>query len=129
MKGLLQGAIAPTEPKPFLLAKSMYQSCMDTEKIEEKGLTPLTDVLKRMGGWPLLEGDSWDKDKFKWFEMVYRFRDEGFSIDYLINFSVTTDLRNSSWRTLDLDQPGLGMSREHLMRGMEDKNIQVCNNV
>ena len=129
MKGLLQGAIAPTEPKPFHLAKSMYQSCMDTEKIEEKGLTPLTDVLKRMGGWPLLEGDSWDKDKFKWFEMVYRFRDEGFSIDYLINFSVTTDLRNSSWRTLDLDQPGLGMSREHLMRGMEDKNIQVCNNV
>ena len=129
MKGLLQGAIAPTEPKPFLLAKSMYQSCMNREKIEEKGLTPLTDVLKRVGGWPLLEGDSWNQDGFKWFDMVYRFRDEGFSVDYLIDFSVTTDLKNSSWRTLDLDQPGLGMSREYLMKGVEDKNIQVCNNV
>ena len=121
--------MAPHEPNPFRLAKSMYQSCMNTEKIEEKGLTPLTDVLKRVGGWPLLEGDTWNQDGFKWFDMVYRFRDEGFSVDYLVDFSVTTDLRNSSWRTLDLDQPGLGMSREYLMKGVEDKNIQVCKNV
>ena len=77
----MQGAIAPTEPKAFRLAKSMYQSCMNREKIEEKGLAPLTDVLKRMGGWPLLEGDSWNQDGFKWFDMVNRFREEGFSID------------------------------------------------
>ena len=125
----MQGAIAPTEPEPFRLAKSLYQSCMDREKIEEKGLTPLTDVLKRVGGWPLLEGDSWNQDGFKWFDMVYRFRDEGFSVDYLVDFSVTTDLRNSSWRTLDLDQPGLGMSREYLMKGIQDKNIQVWINI
>ena len=107
----------------------MYQSCTHTEKIEEKGLTPLTDVLKRVGGWPLLEGDSWSHDGFKWFEMVYKFREEGFLVDYLVDFSVTTDLKNSSWRILGLDQPGLGMSREYLMKGVEDKDIQVCNHI
>ena len=98
---------------------------MNREKIEEKGLAPLTSVLQAMGGWPLLEGDTWDQDGFKWFDMVYRFREEGFSPDYLVDFSVTTDLRNSSWRTLDLDQPSLGMSREYLMKGLGDKDVQV----
>ena len=122
----MQGDIEPSEPKPFRMAKSIFQSCMNRENIEEIGLAPLTSVLKKMGGWPLLEGNSWDQDGFKWYDMVYRFRDLGFSVDYLVDFSVTTDLKNSSWRTLDLDQPGLGMSREYLMKGFEDKDIQVC---
>ena len=124
----MRGAITPTEPKPFRLAKSLYQSCMNTEKIEEKGLNPLTDFLKRMGGWPLLEGDSWNQDGFKWFEMVYRFRDEGFSVDYLVDFSVDTDLKNSSWRVLDLDQASTGMAREYLIKGLEDEDVKVSNN-
>jgi hypothetical protein len=46
-------------------------------------------------------------------------------VDYFVDFSVTTDLKNSSWRILDLDQPGLGMSREYLMKGLEDADVQV----
>merc|ERR1719336_1677429 len=57
--------------------------------------------------------------------MVYKFRDMGYSVDYMIDFSVTTDLKNSSWRILDLDQPGLGMSREYLMKGLEDADVQA----
>ena len=49
----------------------------------------------------------------------------GYSVDYLIDFSVTTDLKNSSWRILDLDQPGLGMSREYLSKGIQDEDVQV----
>ena len=126
VRGLLEGGIEASDPKPFLMAKSVFQSCMNKEKIEELGITPLKRVLRRMGGWPLLEGNSWDKDDFKWYDMVYRFRDMGYSVDYLVDFSVTTDLKNSSMRVLDLDQPGLGMSREYLMKGLEDKDIQVC---
>ena len=46
-------------------------------------------------------------------------------MDYLIDFSVTTDLKNSSWRILDLDQPSLGMSREYLSKGFDDEDVQV----
>ena len=42
-----------------------------------------------------------------------------------MDFSVTTDLKNSSRRILDLDQPGLGMSREYLTKGLEDEDVQV----
>ena len=56
---------------------------------------------------------------------VYRFRAAGYSVDYLVDFSVTTDLKNSSRRILDLDQPGLGMSREYLIKGLQDEDVQV----
>jgi len=125
VRGLLEGDIEAHEPKPFRMAKSIFQSCMNTEVIERKGLEPLKKVLKTMGGWPLLEGDSWVQEGFKWYDMVYNFRDMGYSVDYLVDFSVSTDLKNSSWRILDLDQPGLGMSREYLMKGLEDKDIQA----
>ena len=98
---------------------------MNKERIEANGFIPLKNVLKKLGGWPLLEGTSWDQDGFKWFEMVYKFRDNGYSVDYMVDFSVTTDLKNSSYRILDLDQPGLGMSREYLMKGLEDSDVQV----
>jgi len=123
VRGLLDIEIEASDPKPFRLAKSLFQSCMNRSAIEEKGVAPLTSALKTMGGWPLLEGDSWDQEGFKWFDMVYKFRDMGYSVDYLVDFSVTTDLKNSSWRILDLDQPGLGMSREYLMKGLEDKDV------
>ena len=57
--------------------------------------------------------------------MVYRFREFGYSVDYLLDFSVTADLKNSSWRVLDLDQPTLGMAREYLMKGIEDDDVKV----
>ena len=59
------------------------------------------------------------------FIKVYRFRSAGYSVDYLVDFSVTTDLKNSSRRILDLDQPGLGMSREYLIKGLDDEDVQV----
>ena len=58
-------------------------------------------------------------------QKVYRFRAAGYSVDYLVDFSVTTDLKNSSRRILDLDQPGLGMSREYLIKGLQDEDVQV----
>jgi predicted metalloendopeptidase len=49
----------------------------------------------------------------------------GYSVDYFFDFSVTTDLKNSSWRILDIDQPSLGMSREYLVKGLEDEDVKV----
>ena len=99
---------------------------MNKELIEQRGLEPVKAIIERLGGWPLLEGADWAREKdFKWYEQMYRHRDLGFSVDYLYDFSVSTDLKNSSWRTMDLDQPSLGMSREYLMKGLEDSDIQA----
>jgi len=125
VRGLLGGDIVATEPKPFQMAKSVYQSCMNKELIEKKGLEPVKSILKKLGGWPLLEGIEWKDEGFKWYEQMYNHREHGFSVDYIIDFSVSTDLKNSSWRAMSLDQPGLGMSREYLMKGLEDGDVQA----
>jgi len=125
VRGLLEGEIKASDPKPFQMAKSVFQSCMDKETIEAAGLEPLKVILKKLGGWPLLEGPAWNEKGYKWYEMNYKFRENGYSVDYLVDFSVTTDLKNSSWRILDLDQPGLGMAREYLMKGLDDPDVQA----
>ena len=50
------------------MLRDTYKACMDTDKIEKIGLQPLKDMLKELGGWPVLEGDSWDEENFSWIE-------------------------------------------------------------
>lgn len=60
------------------------------------------EVLKMLGGWPVVDGDAWDPSAFTWIESVYRFREHGYSVDYFIDFSVTTDVKNSTYRVIDV---------------------------
>ena len=91
------------EESVFNMATDVYEACMDEELIEEIGLGPLKETLKQMGGWPVLEGYAWKEDSFSWIETVYMFRKHGYSTDYLIDFSIVTDSKNSSWRVIDID--------------------------
>ena len=83
----------------------------------------VTNFVQEMGGWPVLEGVDWDEESFSWIETVYTFRQHGYSTDYLIDFSIVTDSKNSSWRVIDIDQASLGMSREYLVNGLEDDDV------
>lgn len=70
--------------------------------IEEKGLEPLQIILKKLGGWPVLDGDSWNDGDFDWRSSIYKFRDAGYSVDYFIDFSIGVDLKNSTQRLIDV---------------------------
>merc|ERR1719192_820899 len=125
---ILEEESEPNEAKPFRMARDVYKSCMDVGKIQDLGLEPIKQILEELGGWPVLLGPNgtWtSENNYIWYEQVYKFREIGYSVDYLIDFSVTTDLKNSSWRILDLDQPGLGMAREYLMKGLDDPDVQA----
>ena len=54
------------DSRVFQQARDQYMACMDLEKIEEKGLEPLLSLLKKFGGWPVLE-DNWNEANFKWY--------------------------------------------------------------
>ena len=123
LRAILEAEAEEGESRVFTMARDVYKACMDEDKIEEIGLQPLKDMLHKMGGWPVLEGDSWDETLFSWIETVYTFRQHGYSTDYLIDFSIVTDSKNSSWRVIDIDQASLGMSREYLINGMEDDDV------
>lgn len=72
-------------------------------RIEEKGIQPLLDILESLGGWPVLKGDQWDQDSsWTWVKSVGDFRQQGYSTDYFFDFSVGTDLKNSTRRIIDV---------------------------
>ena len=59
--------------------------------------------------WPVsrmvaVQGNDWQEDEFSWIETTYKFRENSYSTDLLIDFSIGTDIKNSSWRVIDIDQ-------------------------
>ncbi|XP_015116946.1 neprilysin-2 isoform X2 [Diachasma alloeum] len=116
---------SPMEAKPFRLAKNLYKSCMNKTAIEAQGLKPLLSILQKLGGWPVLEGDQWNEETFNWIQSVYKFKDLGYSVDYFLDFSIGVDLKNSTKRVIDLDQASLGLSREYLSKGLDDKIVKA----
>ncbi|XP_037090373.1 neprilysin-2-like isoform X3 [Pollicipes pollicipes] len=125
MRKLVEAPVAEDEPEATKLIKNLYVSCKEKERIEERGLQPLQDVLEKMKGWPVVEGDKWDEEGFHWTRAIYRNRALGYSIDHMFDFSVTTDVKNSSWRILDFDQASLGLPRKYLIKGFDDPDIQA----
>ena len=61
---------------------------MDTETIERESLREVKELMKRLGGWPVLEGEDWKEREFKWWELEIKAHKEGLSIGYIININI-----------------------------------------
>ena len=115
--------------KLFRMARKYYKSCMDLNRLEQLGVKPMLESLKRLGGWPVLEGDEWNYwriVKYQWWEQVYRASQAGFGSNNIIKLKVETDSKNSSKRSIILDQPNLGWerSRDFLVKGLDEPYVQ-----
>ena len=110
--------------KLFSLAKNFYKSCMDTDGLENLGVTPMLNSLKHLGGWPLLEGDNWRSDNYQWWEQEYQKSQEGFYSNNIVTLRVETDTKNSSKRSIILDQPMFGLFPGFLANGFENPYVQ-----
>ena len=59
---------------------------MDTETIEERSIQDLKEILSRLGGWPVLEGEEWrGQEEFRWWELSVKAGLEGFSTDRILS--------------------------------------------
>merc|ERR1740123_2445462 len=125
LRALLESAAPPAEAPVFKKVRSVYHACMNEPLIEEIGLQPLKDKLRSMGGWPVLGGNDWKEDDFSWIETTYKFRENSYSTDLLIDFSIGTDIKNSSWRVIDIDQASLGQAQTYLSKGLSDKTVSA----
>lgn len=75
---------------------------MNKTAIESDGMKNINQILKELGGWPLLEGSNWNDGEFDWRQSVYKFRKVGYSVDYFMDFSVGVDVKNSTKRIIDV---------------------------
>lgn len=120
LRTIVTAPIDENEIEPFKNVKRLYLACMNKTYIEERGLTPLQDIHESLGGWPVVKGDAWEEKLWTWQQSVKEFRKRGYSTDYIFDFSVGTDLKNSTRRIIDIDQAALGLSREYLIKGIEN---------
>jgi len=126
LRTLVDEDYSSKDPASSTLVKHLYKSCMDKSAIAAQGMEPLKEVIRTLGGWPAVEGDAWDVNKFNWTNTIYLNRKLGYSVDLLFDFSITTNIKNSSWRIIDIDQPPLGMpSRKYLLKGLNDSVVQA----
>jgi len=117
-----------TEPKVYEHVRNYYHSCMDKETIEKNSVNDLKEIVAKIGGWPVLEGQNWNGENFKWHELSIRASDEGLNSDRMISIGIGTDSKDSLKRVLEIDEPGLGLSREYLIKGFNDKDVQAYYN-
>ena len=72
----------------------------------------------------MLEGDRWESDGFQWWQQVYLLSQEGFATDSILSVSIQIDAKDSSKRSIVMDQPNFGLDREFLVRGPDDPNVK-----
>lgn len=93
----------PNESKPFRLAKDLYKACNNISLIEELGVKPYLKLAERLGGWPVVVGDSWNKDSsWSWVQTIKEFSNIGFETNEIIDFAISIDLKNSTKRIVDV---------------------------
>lgn len=98
--------------------KTLYTSCMNTDKIEERGESPLVTLLEEMGGWPVLANDDWDEDKFDWIDVIGQLR--LYNNDILVSLWVGPDGKKSDQYIVQFDQSDLVLpSSEYYHQGIE----------
>lgn len=92
------------ESRPFVLAKNLYQSCLNKSIIDERGLLPLKELINSYGGWPVVDADVWStrQEDWDWKNVTKQFRHDGFEINQIFAFSVSPDLTNTSFRTIEV---------------------------
>ncbi|KAF0289689.1 Neprilysin-2 [Amphibalanus amphitrite] len=125
MRKLIDAPVQAQDPPATVTLKKYFSSCMDKDGIEKKALDPMKSILKRMGGWPVLEGLSWDESSFDWAEAIYRNRELGFPNSYVFKFSVTADIKNYTRRMVNVNDASLGLGRKYLIKGFNDSDVQA----
>lgn len=103
MQELLKKPITSTDIKPFVILKTLFQACMNTTEIETNSLIKFKQLMKKLGGWPVIEGPDWNENHFDWISTSYKFMKIGINPDMFLNFEVLPDISNSSRNALNVN--------------------------
>ncbi|KAK2179422.1 hypothetical protein NP493_491g01000 [Ridgeia piscesae] len=124
LRVLLETPVDPEEPKAITNAKNLFTSCQNMSLIESRGEQPLLDLLHQLGGWPVLDGASWNESRFSWVQLMADLRLLNNRV--LLNQWISPDDKNSSVNVLQLDQTQLGMpGREYFLKERNAKPLMA----
>uniref|UniRef100_A0A182XVN2 Uncharacterized protein n=1 Tax=Anopheles stephensi TaxID=30069 RepID=A0A182XVN2_ANOST len=105
-------------------ARHLFVSCMNYALIEQRGLEPLRTLLHSLGGWPVLEPDTWDEANFDWLNLTAALR--RYNNDVLIVEWVGPDIKNSDENIVQFDQTSLGLpTRDYYLQPGNRKYLEA----
>ncbi|XP_073975739.1 neprilysin-like isoform X3 [Rhodnius prolixus] len=105
MADVLSENITDEEPLPLSSAKSLYSSCMDTDRMDELGMEPLLSILES-AGFPRKIPDEETAKAFNLAASLAKIQ-RALSIDMLVQLSIAIDPLTN--RTVLSVGPGIGM--------------------
>ncbi|CAF0906888.1 unnamed protein product [Adineta steineri] len=96
------------EPKAITNVRRLYISCLKEDTIEKKSTDELLSFINtELGGWPILQGSTWDHSQFNFSNLLIKLHKYNKLIMY--NIKTEIDLLNSSARCIWMDQSELGL--------------------
>ncbi|XP_027199792.2 neprilysin-2-like [Dermatophagoides pteronyssinus] len=105
--------------------KNMYRSCMNLTAIEKLGITSLRNALDELGGWPVVQGSSWNESTFDWINVTRKIRKIGFKPEMFVTFKVIADVMNNTRNMIFVDEATLGLRRQLITQGSNHTTVRV----
>lgn len=116
IRDVLMEESKPNELHTIKLAKDFVKICTDEKTLNAAGTKPMLEYLEKYGGWPVLKGESgWNEDNWDWLNVKRQIFDDGFLSNQILEFSIGTDLKNTSKRIIYVSET---------KKSSENKNIQ-----
>ena len=69
--------------------------------MQRLGVEPIKSELEKLGGWPLIEGDSWKESNFT-LDMAWEFMKNGHDNNYIFNLEVGLNLTESTKKVIGI---------------------------
>ena len=85
------------ELKATFNARRMFNSCIDEDAIEEENVDVILSFINtEFGGWPILQGSTWNNSTFNLSRLLVKLSEYSNSVIY--NVGTQIDEKNSSFR-------------------------------
>ena len=121
---LLQEPINDNNFEAHKKAKRYYKACMNVKRQNILKGKPLMEILREIGGWPVLEGKKW-KDQFDVWNASVTLRSLGYSANYLMSITIGPTLWNNTMKSIYINSPSLALSRKYLLKGLNETKVQA----
>lgn len=134
LRSIIMEEIKQNESKPFKLAKTFNQACLNETALNEMGkknsvqqmsfkdlifctinflgITPLIEILEKFGGWPAVKGEKWLDENWDWIESNKKIANDGLIEDLIIDIRIISDSRNSSKRIISVNFCHIGSCKK-----------------
>lgn len=62
----------------------------------------MREVLEKYGGWPVVEGESWNSRPWNWLDAYKQMANDGVSDTFILDVSIAVDPTNAVKRVLQV---------------------------